>query len=277
MAKKIEYSFEFFPPKTEVGREKLEATRNKLAALKPEYFSVTYGAGGSTRDNTKNTVLQIKSAGLDVAPHLSFGADDEALVGGLLQDYKNAGISRVVALRGDLPSGMGAQRLVYAQELVEFIRGKFGDHFTIAVACYPEVHPQASGYRDDVGFLKQKLDAGADYAVTQYFYDSDAFTCFMDECGAVGIDKPIVAGIMPITNVDNLIRFSDVCGADIPRWLRKSLADRRDHQEDLLRYGEEVVTRLCENLMTKGVDSFHFYTMNQYEPTARICQNLGLV
>lgn len=276
MSKNIEYSFEFFPPKTDVGREKLELTRDRLARLAPEYFSVTYGAGGSTRDNTRDTVLAIKQSGIDVAPHLSFGADDESLVGGLLQTYKNAGINRVVALRGDLPSGMGAQRMVYANELVEFICRKFGDHFKIAVACYPEVHPQAKGYADDVQFLKQKLDAGADYAVTQYFYDTDAFSCFMDECGSAGINKPIVAGIMPITNVDNLIRFSDSCGADIPRWLRKSLADRQGNQDDLLSYGEAVVTRLCEKLIAQGVESFHFYTMNQYEPTANICRNLGL-
>lgn len=277
MSKNIEYSFEFFPPKTEVGREKLEQTRDKLAALKPEYFSVTYGAGGSTRDNTRDTVLGIKQVGLDVAPHLSFGADDEELVGNLLQSYVDAGINRVVALRGDLPSGMGAQRLVYANELVEFIREKFADHFNIAVACYPEVHPQAKGYKEDVGYLKQKLDAGADYAVTQYFYDTDAFSCFMDECGHAGIDKPIVAGIMPITNMDNLIRFSEACGADIPRWLKKSLADRKENQRDLLAYGEVVVTRLCEKLIAEGVESFHFYTMNQYGPTANICRNLGLI
>ena len=258
-----------------MGRAKLQKTRDQLAALKPEYFSVTYGAGGSTRDNTRNTVLDIKAAGIDVAPHLSFGADGENLVGELLQTYVDAGINRVVALRGDLPSGMGVQQMVYANELVEFIRDKFGTHFQIAVACYPEVHPQAKGYADDVRYLKQKLDAGANYAVTQYFYDTDAFSCFMDACGAVGIDKPIVAGIMPITNADNLIRFSDACGAAIPRWLRKSLSDRQANRDDLLKYGEAVVTRLCEKLIAQDVDSFHFYTMNQYGPTADICRNLG--
>lgn len=276
-SKKIHYSFEFFPPKTDKGREKLELTRNQLAELKPDYFSVTYGAGGSTRDNTRDTVLAIKEAGLDVAPHLSFGADDENLVSGLLQSYIDAGINRVVALRGDLPSGMGAQRMIYANELVAFIREKFAKHFQIAVACYPEVHPQAKGYQDDVAFLKQKFDAGADYAVTQYFYNTDAYSQFMDECSKQGIDKPIVPGIMPITNVDNLVRFSDMCGADIPRWLRKSLGDRQSDPESLISYGEEIVTQLCERLIELGASSFHFYTMNQYQPTANICRNLGLV
>ena len=273
-SKKIRYSFEFFPPKTEKGCEKLQSTRDQLAALNPEYFSVTYGAGGSTRDNTRETVVAIKRAGLDVAPHLSFGADDEGLVGDLLQSYVDSGISRVVALRGDLPSGMGAQRMVYANELVEFIRERFADHFSIAVACYPEVHPQAKGYLDDVGYLKQKFDAGADYAVTQYFYNTDAYAHFIEECVKQRIDKPIVPGIMPITNVDNLLRFSEMCGADIPRWLRKSLHDRQSDPQSVISYGEEVVTKLCERLIDQGVQSFHFYTMNQYQPTANICLSL---
>lgn len=275
--KKANYSFEFFPPKTGIGREKFEKTRSQLAELKPDYFSVTYGAGGSTRDNTRDTVMAIKQTGLDVAPHLSFGADDERLVGDLLQTYMDAGIDRVVALRGDLPSGMGAQRMIYANELVEFIRSRFADHFKIAVACYPEVHPQAKGYEEDVGYLKQKFDAGADYAVTQYFYNTEAYSQFLSECEKVGIDKPIVPGIMPITNVDNLIRFSDMCGADIPRWLRKSLADKQSNSQALISYGEEIVTKLCERLIELGAQSFHFYTMNQYQPTANICRNLGLV
>lgn len=276
MSQKTAFSFEFFPPKTDKGREKLRQTRDDLAVLGPEYFSVTYGAGGSTRDNTRDTVLEIKQAGLEVAPHLSFGADDEELVAGLIQQYADAGINRVVALRGDLPSGMGMQRLIYANELVEFIRTRFADHFEIAVACYPEIHPQAKGYTDDVGYLKQKLDAGADYAVTQYFYNAEAFERFLEECDKQGIDKPIVPGIMPITNLDNLIRFSDMCGAEIPRWLRLSLSEYENGSEDFLKYGEEVVTRLCQKLLELGAGSFHFYTMNQYQPTANICTNLGL-
>jgi len=277
MSDKIEYSFEFFPPKTDAGREKLKQTRADLAKLGPEYFSVTYGAGGSTRSNTRDTVLAMREEGLDVAPHLSFGADDEALIRELLQTYKNAGINRTVALRGDLPSGMGNQRLIYASELVEFIRKEFGDHFEIAVACYPEIHPQASTYAEDVGFLKQKLDAGANYAVTQYFFNADAYARFLDECDAQGVDKPIVPGIMPITNIDNLVRFSDMCGAEIPRWLQRSLRQYENGSEDFLKYGEEVVTNLCEQLIELGAESFHFYTMNQFQPTANICKNLGLV
>ena len=277
MTTNINYSFEFFPPKTSQGSDRLRATRDQLAKLNPDYFSVTYGAGGSTRDHTRETVLEIKAAGYDVAPHLSFGADDEALIGNLLQSYVDAGINRIVALRGDLPSGMGGQRLVYANQLVEFIRAKFGDHFQIAVACYPEVHPQALGYMDDVGYLKQKLDAGADYAVTQYFYNIDAFARFADESVKAGIDKPIVAGIMPIVNVDNLIRFSELCGAEIPRWLRKALGERKQDQADLLKFGEQVVTDLCVKLIDLGFREFHFYTMNQYQPTANICRNLGCV
>lgn len=267
-------SFEFFPTKTEKGREKLEKTREQLSEFSPEYFSVTYGAGGSTRDNTRDIVLGIQKAGAVVAPHLSFGADDEASINALLQCYRDNGVSRIVALRGDLPSGMGAQKPVYAEQLVSFIRKGFGDHFEIAVACYPEVHPEADDYQTDVAFLKSKLDAGADYAVSQYFYNLEAFFHFMDVCEKQGIDKPIIPGIMPITNAENLIRFSDACGADIPRWIRKSLSDQLT-QDDVLAFGEELVTKLCQQLLAFGVPGLHFYTMNQSEPTSRICRNLG--
>ena len=268
-------SFEFFPPKTDKGREKLKNTREQLSAFSPEYFSVTYGAGGSTRDNTRDIVLEIQQSGADVAPHLSFGADDQASIRSLLQCYRDSGVSRIVALRGDLPSGMGARKPVYAEELVSFIRQEFGDHFKIAVACYPEVHPEAGGYQTDVAFLKSKLDAGADYAVTQYFYSLESFYHFVGICEAHAVDKPIVPGIMPITNAENLIRFSDSCGADIPRWIRKSLNDQQS-QDDLLAFGEEVVTKLCEQLIEFGVPGLHFYTMNQSEPSSRICRNLRL-
>ena len=273
----ISFSFEFFPPRTEAGHQKLKLVREKLNKLGPKYFSVTYGAGGTTRDNTRDTVLEMRTEGLEVAPHLSFGADDEAFIEGLLGTYKEAGINRLVALRGDLPPELGDSRLVYANQLVEFVRARFGGHFEIAVGCYPEVHPQASGYAEDVRYLKQKLDAGADYAVTQYFYNADAYARFLDECEHQGIDKPIVPGIMPITNLANLVRFSDMCGAEIPRWLQKTLADFEPGSEDFLRFGEEVVSNLCEQLIELGAESFHFYTMNQYEPTANICANLGLL
>jgi methylenetetrahydrofolate reductase (NADPH) len=273
----ISFSFEFFPPRTDKGKEKLEKVRARLNQLGPKYFSVTYGAGGTTRDNTRDTVLAMKAEGLEVAPHLSFGADDEGFVEDLLRTYKDAGIRRLVALRGDLPPEFSDKRLVYANELVEFVRRNFGDHFEIAVGCYPEVHPQASGYTEDVRYLKQKLDAGSDYAVTQYFYNADAYARFLDECEVQGIDKPIIPGIMPITNLDNLVRFSNMCGAEIPRWLQRSLTDFEPGSKDFLRFGEEVVTSLCEQLIELGAESFHFYTMNQYEPTANICANLGLL
>jgi len=269
-------SFEFFPPKTPEGREKLLAVRDRLAALEPEYFSVTYGAGGSTRDNTREIVEQIHRDGYDVAPHLSVGADSEEAVLALLQSYKDAGVRRVVALRGDVPSGMGAHKLVNANELVAIIRGRFGDHFTISVAAYPEIHPDAQSYDKDVYWLGEKFRAGADNAITQYFYNADAYFYFMDECARQGVDRPVIPGIMPITNFQNLVRFSDNCGAEIPRWLRWKLSSFGDDGGALRACGEEVVTRLCERLIAGGAPGFHFYTMNQAEPTLSILANLGI-
>ena len=268
-------SFEFFPPKTPQGQEKLKEAGRQLDQLSPAYYSVTYGAGGSTRDHTRDTVLSLKQEGKVVAPHLSFGVDDEDAVRALLQTYVDAGINRLVALRGDIPSGMGAHRLVYASELVGFVRQEFGEHFHIAVACYPEVHPQAKTYDEDVRYLKEKLAAGADYGVTQYFYSIEAFQYFMDVCAKQGIDKPIVPGIMPITNMDSLIRFSDACGAEIPRWIRKAVGDQAN-KEDAMKFGEDVVVRLCEQLIASGVTNLHFYTMNNAQPTLNICRRLGL-
>ncbi|MCK9505977.1 MAG: methylenetetrahydrofolate reductase [NAD(P)H] [Porticoccaceae bacterium] len=269
-------SFEFFPPKTPEGREKLLATRDQLAVAQPEYFSVTYGAGGSTRDNTRDIVLQIHSDGYAVAPHLSFGGDSEEAVLGLLQSYKDAGVRKLVALRGDMPSGMGIHKLVNANELVAIVRKHFGDHFHINVAAYPEIHPDAQNYQRDIFWLGEKLRAGADCAITQYFYNADAYFYFMDECARQGIDKPIIPGIMPITNYQNLVRFSDACGADIPRWLRQRLSAFGDDSQGLKAFGEEVVTRLCEKLLAAGAPGFHFYTMNQAEPTLSIVANLGI-
>lgn len=268
-------SFEFFPPKTAEGQQKLQGVIDQLQVLQPEYYSVTYGAGGSTRHQTRDVVVSLANQGLDVAPHLSFGADDETTIRALLQDYKDQGIRRLVALRGDLPSGMGQVRPVYANELVVFIRREFGEWFHIAVACYPEVHPQAKGYAEDVAYLANKLQAGADEAITQYFYNLESFLVFRDYCERQGIKKPLVPGIMPITNMDNLIRFSEACGADIPRWLRKGLASAAS-KEDLLAFGEDVVVRLCEGLIEEGVPAFHFYSMNQAGPVQRICNRLGL-
>jgi len=268
-------SFEFFPPKTPEGREKLLATRDRLAAVKPEYFSVTYGAGGSTRDNTRDIVTQIHRDGYAVAPHLSFGGDSEEAVLALLQSYKDAGVRRVVALRGDMPSGMGIHKLVNANELVAIIRAHFGDHFHISVAAYPEIHPDAESYEKDVYWLGEKFRAGADCAITQYFYNADAYFYFMDQCAKAGIHQPVIPGIMPISNFQNLVRFSDACGADIPRWLRQKLAGFGQDNDGLRAFGAEVVTRLCEQLLAGGAPGFHFYTMNQAEPTLGILENLG--
>ena len=268
------YSFEFFPPKTEAGREKLVATRNELNSLAPDFFSVTYGAGGSTRDNTRGIVLDAKAAGIDVAPHLSFGGDEEEEVLALVEQYRQAGVRRIVALRGDIPSGMGATRLVYARELVEFIRKHTGDHFELEVAAYPEVHPDAPSYEQDVAYLKEKLDAGANSAITQYFFNADAYFYFLDACEKAGIDKPIYPGIMPITNYANLARFSRNCGAEIPRWLARKLDGYGQDLESIAAFGEEYVTEMCQILMEGGAPGIHFYTMNQVQPVKRMLESI---
>lgn len=268
-------SFEFFPPKTPEGRIKLLNTRDQLAAVSPDYFSVTYGAGGSTRDNTRDIVTQIHSDGFAVAPHLSFGGDSREAVLGLLQSYKDAGIRHLVALRGDMPSGMGFTKLVNANELVAMVREQFGDHFNIKVAAYPEIHPDAESYEKDIYWLGEKFRAGADSAITQYFYTADAYFYFMDECARQGIDKPIYPGIMPITNYQNLARFSANCGADIPRWLAQKLQGFGQDNDGLREFGVEVVTGLCEKLIAGGAPGFHFYTMNQAHPTLTILDNLN--
>ena len=270
-------SFEYFPPKTEAGREKLlNETTPALNALGPEFFSCTYGAGGSTRDNTLGIVSAIHEAGIPVAPHLSFGGDDESVVGELLDRYVALGIDKLVALRGDIPSGMGGSRLVYASELVEFVRKRTGDHFRIAVAAYPEIHPQADNYEADVRFLKAKFDAGANVAITQYFYNVDAYFYFLDRCAAIGIDKPVFAGIMPITNYENLARFSRNCGAELPRWISQRLQGYDGDKESIRKFGIDVVTQLCQTLLDNGCPGLHFYTMNQFEPCRTIYGNLGL-
>jgi methylenetetrahydrofolate reductase (NADPH) len=270
-------SFEYFPPKTEAGREKLlNETTPALNALGPEFFSCTYGAGGSTRDNTLGIVSAIHAAGIPVAPHLSFGGDNEAVVGDLLDRYVELGINKLVALRGDIPSGMGGARLVYASELVEFVRQRTGDHFRIAVAAYPEIHPQADDYDTDLRFLKEKFDAGADVAITQYFYNVEAYFYFLDRCAAIGINKPIFAGIMPITNYENLARFSRNCGAELPRWISQRLQGYDGDKESIRKFGIDVVTQLCQTLLDNGCPGIHFYSMNQLEPVRTIYGNLGL-
>ncbi len=271
-------SFEFFPPKTAEGKEKLIKVRDQLNEFAPDFFSVTYGAGGSTRDNTKGLVTQFKQSGIDTAPHLSFGNDDEATILELLNEYKTVGVDRIVALRGDVPSGMGGQQqLVYANELVAFIRKHFGEHFHLEVAAYPEIHPQAKSYADDVRYLKGKFDAGANSAITQYFFNPDSYFYFIEQTSKAGITQPIYPGIMPIINYRNLTRFSDSCGAEIPRWLRKALENYGDDENSLRAFGVDLVTELCDVLLENEAPGLHFYTMNQTEPTAQIVKNLGLV
>ena len=274
---KLRLSFEFFPPKTDVGRDKLIVVRNELGKLNPEFFSMTYGAGGSTRDNTKTLVADFNAKGFSTAPHLSFGGDSEETIKALLSEYKEAGVDRIVALRGDMPSGMGgASQMVYANELVAFIREHFNDAFHLEVAAYPEIHPEAQSYTTDIQYLKGKFDAGADSAITQYFFNPDAFYYFLDQCHKIGIDKPIYPGIMPIINVKNLVRFSGMCGAEIPRWLQKALEAYGDDQASMQAFGIDVITEFCEILLENGVPGLHFYTMNQLEPTKTIIENLGL-
>lgn len=276
MTDKKRFSFEFFPPKTDIGREKLITVRDELNKLGPDFFSVTYGAGGSTRDNTMGIIKDMRANNFNVAPHLSFGGDDDESMLELLDCYKQQGVNQIVALRGDMPSGMGGQRLVYANELVEFIRKHTGDHFHLEVAAYPEIHPDSKSYASDIEFLKKKLDAGANSAISQYFFNPDAYHYFIDNCHKAGIDKPIYPGIMPITNFQNLARFSKNCGADIPRWLSQRIESFGDDQQSINEFGIEFITRLCEQLLEAGAPGIHFYTMNQIEPTKTIWQNLKL-
>jgi len=272
------FSFEFFPPKTADGISKLEATSQVLATLKPRFFSVTFGAGGSTRDRTYETIVDIRSkSGIDAAPHLSCISSTQENIRQMLTGYIDAGIDRIVALRGDMPSGMvEAGEFRYANELVEFIRRETGDHFHIEVAAYPEFHPQASSPERDLANFKRKVEAGANGAITQYFYNPDAYFSFVDSCEKKAIDIPVVPGIMPITNFHQLARFSDACGAEIPRWIRKRLQAFGEDMASIRSFGEEVVTGLCARLLEQGAPGLHFYTMNRAEPSIKIWKNLGL-
>jgi methylenetetrahydrofolate reductase (NADPH) len=271
------FSFEFFPPKSVEARERLRMTRKQLAQLGPEFFSVTFGAGGSTRDRTLETVLEIQREGLSAAPHLScIGAGKEDILG-VLTHYREAGIKHIVALRGDLPSGeVDVGDFRYANELVEFIRQETGDHFKIEVAAYPEFHPQARTAQENLLHFKQKVEAGANAAITQYFYNADAYFRFIDECEALAIDLPIVPGIMPINNYVQLARFSDGCGAEIPRWIRLKLQGFGDDMASIHAFGLDVVTDLCDRLLSEGAPGLHFYTLNLAGPTCTIWQRLGL-
>ena len=271
------FSFEFFPPKTPAGLEKLRATWKQLAQLRPRFFSCTYGAGGSTRDRTLETVLEIRAGGHPAAPHISCVGATRADVEATLALYRGNGIDHIVALRGDLPSGAAsAGELRHANELVAFIREKTGRHFHIEVACYPEIHPQARSAREDLQNFKRKIDAGADSAITQYFFNADAYFRFVDDCEALAIDAPIVPGIMPIGNFAQLARFSDACGAEIPRWLRLKMQGFGDDTASIRSLGLDVVTELCDRLLSAGAPGLHFYTMNQAGPTSTIWQRLGI-
>ncbi len=271
------YSFEFFPPRTPEGAAKLRAARTQLAQLKPAFCSVTFGAGGSTREGTLATVLEIRNDGLPAAPHLScIGGSRESLRDTLAQ-YRASGIRHLVALRGDLPSGMAeAGEFRYASDLVALIREETGDWFHIDVAAYPEYHPQAKSPQDDLDNFERKVRAGANSAITQYFFNADAYWSFVDACAARGLDVPIVAGIMPIASSTRLVRFSDACGAEIPRWIRRKLESFGDDNASVRAFGLDVVTDLCAELIERGAPGLHFYTLNQASLTSTIWQRLGL-
>ncbi len=274
---KTEISIEFFPPQTPEGIEKLRSTRAQLEKLNPQFFSVTYGAGGSTRERTFSVVKEIAAEGFDAAPHLSCIGSSRDAIREILSEYKTAGIKRTVALRGDLPSGMAETgEFRYANELVEFIRAETGDWFSIEVAAYPEWHPQAKSPKDDLDAFVRKMKAGANSAITQYFYNADAYFHFVDQANALGVDAPIIPGIMPIVGFTKLARFSDACGADIPRWMRKKFESYGDDTDSIRAFGLDVVTQLCERLLKGGAPGLHFYSMNQSAPSIEICQRLGL-
>ncbi len=269
------FSFEFFPPKTDKGAENLRRVRDKLATLNPEFFSVTYGAGGSTQDCTLQTVIEIQQeSGIEAAPHLSCIGSSKGQIRDILNTFKENGIRRIVALRGDLPSGMqDIGEFHYANELVSFIREETGDYFHIEVAAYPEMHPQAPDFETDLDNFARKIKAGSNSAITQYFYNIDGYFRFVDSCQDKGIDAPIVPGIMPITNFTQLARFSDATGAEIPRWLRKRLEGYGEDLESIEKLGTDFVTEMCHRLLEQGAPGLHFYSMNRAEPSMTIWKN----
>jgi methylenetetrahydrofolate reductase (NADPH) len=270
-------SFEFFPPKTPEGTAKLRAARAQLAQLRPTFCSVTFGAGGSTREGTLDTVVEMLGEGLAAAPHLSCIGGSRQSLGDVLAQYRGHGIRHLVALRGDLPSGsVDAGEFRYASDLVGFIRRETGDHFHIDVACYPEYHPQARNPQEDLDSFERKVRAGADSAITQYFYNRDAYWSFVDQCAARGLTIPIVPGIMPILSASRLARFSDACGAEIPRWIRRKLEGFGDDTASVRAFGLDVVTDLCSRLLDEGAPGLHFYTLNTAGLTTTIWQRLGL-
>ncbi|MDP1754657.1 MAG: methylenetetrahydrofolate reductase [NAD(P)H] [Methylotenera sp.] len=273
---KFGLSFEFFPPKTAEGMDKLRETRTQLAKFNPEFYSVTFGAGGSTRDRTMDTVLEIQREGFQAAPHISCISSSKDEIRDLLLAYQAQGINRLVALRGDIPSGeVSAGDFRYASELVQFIRAETGSHFHIEVAAYPEFHPEARTPAADLQNLKRKVDAGANSAITQYFYNADAYFRFVEQCDALGIAIPIVPGIMPIYNITQLARFSSICGAEIPRWLKMRLEEYGDDMASLRAFVVDVVSELCDTLLAWGAPSLHFYTLNQAGTISNIIHNIS--
>lgn len=274
------FSLEYFPPRSKQGELSLAAARQELSKLKPAFASVTFGAGGSTQDGTNQTVKSIiDEDGIDAAPHISCISTNRETLAKMLEDYRELGVKRLVALRGDIPSGYGMaehNELRYANELVEFIRQETGDYYTIEVAAYPEFHPQASSAKADLLNFKRKVEAGADSAITQYFFNPEAYFRFIEDCQSMGLDIPVIPGIMPITNYKQLARFSDACGAEIPRWIRKRLESYGDDLESIRQFGLDVVTRLCEKLLDGGAPGLHFYSMNRSEPVRTIWNNLNL-
>jgi methylenetetrahydrofolate reductase (NADPH) len=271
-----QFSFEFFPPKTAEGAAKLAGVVQQLGELKPEFFSVTFGAGGSTQEGTLSTVLDIRAAGFNAAPHVSCIGSTVDSIRSIIHRYKDAGIRHIVALRGDLPSGMAmGGQFRYASDLVAFVREETGDHFHIEVAAYPEYHPQARSAQDDLLNFKRKVDAGANSAITQYFYNPDAYFHFVEQARAMGVNVPIVAGVMPIASFSQLARFSDACGAEIPRWIRRKMESFGDDSASIKAFGLDVVTQLCEELLDGGAPSLHFYTMNSAVLSTTICRRLA--
>lgn len=268
-------SFEFFPPKDDAGIDRLiSGTASRLSAFRPDYFSVTFGAGGSTRDGTQALVEKLVHSGANAVPHLSVSGSTDAEVDGLIDQYRKLGIRRILCLRGDQPSD-GNQQTVYARDLVEQLHQRFPGQFDLSVAAYPEVHPDSASAEEDIRYFAAKVHAGADSAITQYFYSPDAYEYFIERCEKAGVHIPIHAGVMPITNIDSLQRFSAKAGADVPRWLSKSMASFADDDEGLISFGVDVVTNLCEKLLQMGAPGLHFYTLNRWGASSRICRNLG--
>ena len=268
-------SFEFFPPKDDAGIDRLiSGTASRLSAFRPDYFSVTFGAGGSTRDGTQALVEKLVHSGANAVPHLSVSGSTDAEVDGLIDHYRKLGIRRILCLRGDQPSD-GNQQTVYARDLVEQLHQRFPGQFDLSVAAYPEVHPDSASAEEDIRYFAAKVHAGANSAITQYFYSPDAYEYFIERCEKAGVHIPIHVGVMPITNIDSLQRFSAKAGADIPRWLSKSMASFADDDEGLISFGVDVVTNLCEKLLQMGAPGLHFYTLNRWGASSRICRNLG--